>query len=118
MQLMREKLLANEVTIITNGYDLGIKSEFKKRQWRILLFEIKWQIWIARNEALWNNKATITTTELLMTTKNIFKEPLEDFTNHRRKKGNSIRNEQKMVKEIIQALKQSSTEALRLRLEN
>jgi hypothetical protein len=113
-----EEITVNEFTVITNGYDLGIKSEFKKEQWRILLSEIKWQIWLARNEALWNNKDTITTTKLLMIIKNVFKEQIEEFTNHRRKKGISVENEQEMVKEIMEALKQSSTEALRLRLEN
>ncbi len=105
-----KKIILNEFTIMTNGYDLEIKPEFKKIQWRALICEVKWQIWLARNEALWNSKTTITTLALLIITKKVFKDDLVNITNHRKMKGLAIDNEAEMVKEIIQALHQTNAE--------
>ncbi len=96
-----------------NGYDLEIKLGFKKIQWRLLIYAVKWQIWLARNNVLWNNKSTIITLALLMITKKVFKDQLEDFANYRKMKGLSIGNETNMIKEILQALSQPNGENLR-----
>jgi hypothetical protein len=105
----------DEFKVITNAYNLEIepKFQFKKEQWRALLFLIKWEIWIARNDVLWKKKAAISKTQLLMTIKNQYKQWLIDFMQRERKEITSVGNERKMTEEIIRALEHSTMNTLR-----
>jgi Endonuclease/Exonuclease/phosphatase family./Reverse transcriptase (RNA-dependent DNA polymerase). len=99
-----KEITLSEFNIMTNGYDLEIELEleFEKKQWRIMIFEVKWQIWLARNDAFWNNIPTITTLELLMKTKTAFKQQLTDFATLK-KKDISI-NLDRRIKRILRTL--------------
>jgi hypothetical protein len=108
-------IIMDEFKVITNAYNLEMerKLQLKKERLRALLFEIKWQIWTARNDILWGKKATISKTQLLMITKNSYKQRLMDYTQRERKEVTSIGNEKRMVEEIIEALEQSTRNTLR-----
>ena len=97
-----KEITLSEFDIMTNGYNLEIESEFKKKQWRIMICEIKWQIWLARNKILWNNESTITPIELLLKTKAAFLQQLTDFQTT--EKTNISNEENRMINDITRPL--------------